>query len=139
VIGNIDRFHNYRQFRSYMGWFPKLKQSGTSLNTSHLAPDGVRLGRYVFGFMAMTLMSPTVPETPFRIHYERLLARGMKPMTAIGNVAGKLTAVLYSCLKTGTPYDQTKHRQELGLPAGQDLPAKPPMKTPEPQLPTVDL
>ena len=93
VIGDIERFHNYREFRSYVGWFPQIKQSGTSLNSSHLAPDGVRMGRRVFGLMAMMLMFPSRRETPFRIYYQRLLARGMRPITAIGNVAGKLASV----------------------------------------------
>jgi len=37
----------------------------------------------------------------------------MKPITAIGNVAGKLASVLYSCLKTKTSYDETKHKKQL--------------------------
>jgi len=135
VIGNIDRFHNYRQFRSYVGWFPRIKQSGTSVDTSRLAPDGVRLGRHVFGLMAMMLMVPTIRETPFRISYQRLLARGMKPSTAIGNIAGKLASVLYSCLKTRTPYDEMRHRKELGLQTDEDAARRPtteiPSSTPE--------
>jgi hypothetical protein len=99
-----------------MGWFPKIEQSGTSLNASRLAPGGARLARNVFGQMAMTLITPNVRETPFRIYYERLTARGMKPITALGHLSGKLASVLYECLKTKTPYDEAKHRKQMGLP-----------------------
>ena len=139
VIGNIDRFHNYGQFRAYVGWFPKIKQSGTSINSSHLAPDGVRLARNVFGQMALTLMTPNVRETPFRIYYERLLARGMKPITAIGNVSGKLASVLYSCLKTKTPYDERKHRKQLGLPVEDDVSQKTSAEIIEAQIDAPDM
>ena len=40
----------------------------------------------------------------------------MRPARAMGHVAGKLSAVLYSMLKTMTLYDEAKHRTELGLP-----------------------
>jgi hypothetical protein len=39
----------------------------------------------------------------------------MRPATAIGHVAGKLSQVLYGMLKNMTPYDEDKHRRQLGL------------------------
>ena len=49
----------------------------------------------------------------------------MRPAKAMGHVAGKLSAVLYSMLKTMTPYDEAKHRKELGLPqAAADIVAE---------------
>jgi hypothetical protein len=39
----------------------------------------------------------------------------MRPANALGHVAGKLAIVLYGMLKNMTPYDEAKHRQELGL------------------------
>ncbi len=115
VIGNIDRFNNYGQFRAYVGWFPKIAQSGTSLNSSRLAPGGARLARNVLGQMAMTLVTPNVRETPFRIYYKRLIGRGMRPISAIGHLSGKLASVLYQCLKTKTFYDEETHRKQMGL------------------------
>src|SRR5207249_2090862 len=57
---------------------------------------------------------------PSRAYYERLTSRGMRPAKAMGHVAGKLSAVLYSMLKTMTPYDEAKHRRALGLAPVQD-------------------
>ena len=121
MIGSIDRFSNYAQFRAYMGWFPKMKQSGTSVHSSSLADNGVRLGRKVFGQMARVLITPNVRETPFRIYYDRLVNRGKKPISALGHVSAKLANVLYECLKTMTPYDETKHRKQMGLPKDGDV------------------
>jgi len=48
----------------------------------------------------------------------------MRPAKAMGHVAGKLSAVLYSMLTTMTPYDEAKHREELGLPHAADIVAE---------------
>ena len=122
VIGNINRFQNYEQFRAYIGWFPKVKQSGTSVNSSSLAPGGSRPGRKVLGQMALVLLTPKVRETPFRIYHERLVSRGMRPLAAVGHTAGKLASILYGCLKTQTPYDEMKHRKGMGIPTEEDTP-----------------
>jgi len=139
VIGNVERFHNYAQFRAYMGWFPKVAQSGTSLNASRLADDGVRLGRNVLGRMALTFLAPRVRETPFRIYHERLVARGMKPSVALGHMAGKLASVLYECLKTHTFYDETKHRKQMGLPVGDDTTAGVVIEVPDAEIDTPEV
>lgn len=120
VIGNVDRFANYGEFRAYAGFFPKKDQSGTTLNSSRLANRGVRLTRRVLGQMVLILLTPSVRNTPFREHYQRLLARGMKPATAQANVAAKLAVVLYGMLKTKRPYDENKHRRAIGLPELSD-------------------
>jgi hypothetical protein len=39
----------------------------------------------------------------------------MRPAAALGHLAGKLSVVLYGMLKNMTPYDERKHRQQLGL------------------------
>jgi transposase len=115
VIGDISRFRNYAEFRAYLGWSPQVERSGSSLDSSKLAKSGVRLSRKVLGQMVMIMLAPVIRTTPFRAYYERLTARGMRPAKAMGHVAGKLSVVLYSMLKTMTPYDEIKHRRALGL------------------------
>jgi transposase len=114
MIGNIERFHNYGEFRAYAGWYPKVSQSGTSLNSSRLADGGNRQLRLVFGQMAQVLIAP-MTDTPFRVYYQRLTKRGMKPSVAVGHLAGKLATVLYQCLKTMTLYDSLQHQQHMGI------------------------
>ena len=48
----------------------------------------------------------------------------MRPAKAMGHVAGKLCAVLYSMLKTMAPYDEVKHRKELRLAGAGDVVAE---------------
>jgi transposase len=120
VIGDVSRFHNYAEFRAYLGWSPQVERSGSSLDSSKLAKSGVRLSRKVLGQMIMIMLAPVIRTTPFRAYYERLTSRGMRPAKAMGHVAGKLSAVLYSMLKTMTPYDEAKHRRALGLAPVQD-------------------
>ncbi len=121
VIGDVGRFRNYAEFRAYIGWSPQVERSGSSLDSSKLARGGVRLSRKVLGQMVMIMLAPVIRTTAFRAYYERLTARGMRPAKAMGHVAGKLSAVLYSMLKTMTPYDEPKHRKELGLAEAFDV------------------
>jgi transposase len=133
VIGDVHRFNTFREFKAYMGWYPQTKSSGTSANSSRLAIKGVRSGRRVFGQMAMLLLTPNIRETPFRVSYRRWTDRSMPGAAAVGHLAGKLCGVIYGMLKTMTPYDEAKHRRELGLIAVLDHAA-----TIEAQLDLVD-
>ncbi len=131
VIGPIDRFQRYSEFKAYMGWYPRVAQSGTSVNTTGLANKAVRLSRNVLGQMATVLITPNVKTSPFFEYYERLIARGMKPVTAKGHMAGKLAVVLYGMLKTMTPYDAQKHRKAMRLPEPELEASQSPVEAPE--------
>jgi transposase len=115
MIGNIDRFHNYAEFRAYAGWYPKISQSGTSLHSSSLTNEGARSLRNVFAQMSRVHSYPNYQKTAFSHYYQRLKKRGMRPSAALGHVSGKLASVLYCCLKTMTPYDEKKHLREMGF------------------------
>jgi transposase len=138
VIGDVGRFRNYSEFRAYLGWSPQVERSGSSLNSSKLANSGVRASRRALGQMVLILLTPVIRDTPFRAYYDRLIARGMRPAKAMGHVAGKLSAVLYSMLKTMTPYNEAKHRQELGLPKMQETAIIPTIEAPLDLLITPD-
>ena len=120
MIGTIERFRNYGEFRAYAGWYPKVEQSGTSVHNSSLANDGARSLRNVFGQMALMYLTPHYHTTAFYRFYQRLVARGMRKSAALGHVAGKLASVLYHCLKTETAYDEKKHLQDMGFPKETD-------------------
>jgi transposase len=118
AIGDIDRFSNIGKFKAYLGWSPQLTRSGSSVNESELAKTGVRPARNVLGQMTVIMLSSTIRATPFRNVYQRLTGRGMRPASALGHVAGKLSVVLYGMLKNMTPYDEDKHRKQLGIVEG---------------------
>jgi transposase len=138
VIGNMSRFERYAEFKAYMGWYPKVAKSGTSVNTTGLATKAVRLSRNVLGQMSAVLLSPTMKTTPFFEYYEKLVARGMKAATAKGHMAGKLAVVLYGMLKTMTPYDAKKHRKAMGLPDPEAEASQAPVEAPQELVETLD-
>jgi transposase len=138
IIGNLDRFQRYAEFKAYLGWYPRVAKSGTSVNTAGLAHKAVRLSRNVLGQMATVLITPNVKTSPFFEYYERLKARGMQPATAKGHMAGKLAVVLYGMLKTMTPYDAKKHRKAMGLPEPELEGSQSPVEAPEELVKTLD-
>jgi transposase len=138
VSGNMDRFENSADYRAYMGWVPRIAKSGTSVNTTGLANNAVRLSRNVLGQISTTLIAPNTRTTPFFEYYEKLLARGMKPGTAKGHVAGKLAGVLYQMLKTMTPYDEKQHRKAMRLPEPEIEVPQTPIDAPQELVETLD-
>lgn len=116
VIGDVHRFKRYDHLKAYLGWSARRTASGTSQDTSALAKRGVRLSRHVLFLMALSLLSPSAPDNPFREDFRRMTARGVRGDTALGHVAGKLAAVLGGMLKTLQPYDPARHRRAMGLP-----------------------
>jgi hypothetical protein len=106
AIGDVSRFSNVNQFKAYLGWSPQLTRSGSSIDHSELAKTGVRPARNVLGQMTVLMLSSRIKATPFREVYHRLTGGGMRPASALGHVAGKLSVVLYGMLKNMTPYDR---------------------------------
>lgn len=128
AIGDIGRFTTASQFKAYLGWYPQLSRSGSSTDSSELAKRGVRPARHVLGQMTVIMLSSTIRSNPFRDVYQRLTTRGMRPAAALGHVAGKLSVVLYGMLKTMTPYDERKHREQLGLLTAAEQPSSTPVE-----------
>ena len=128
AIGDVGRFTTVSQFKAYLGWFPQLSRSGSSTDSSELAKRGVRPARNVLGQMTVIMLSSTIRSNPFRDVYQRLTTRGMRPAAALGHVAGKLSVVLYGMLKTMTPYDERKHREQLGLLTAAEQPSSTPVE-----------
>jgi transposase len=74
VIGDVSRFRRAGEFKAYLGWYPQVTRSGTSVDETGLAKSGVRPARNVLGQMTVILLSPTIRPTPFRDVYRRLTA-----------------------------------------------------------------
>jgi transposase len=116
AIGDVGRFRTASEFKAYLGWYPQVLRSGTSVDETRLAKNGVRPARNVLGQMTVILLSSTIRPNAFREVYRRLTGRGMRPANALGHVAGKLSVVLYGMLRDMAPYDEARHRTQLGLP-----------------------
>jgi transposase len=115
TIGDISTFRDDRQLRKLLGWYPELRQSGTSVSKHQLGRSGNRMARRELWLWAMQLLIPHHQHTSFRAYYARLRDRGMPGQVAIGHLAGKLITVIFFCLRNGQPYNPVRHARALGL------------------------
>lgn len=114
-IGDITYFRDDRQLRKLLGWYPEARESGSSVSKHRLGRSGNRMARRELWLWAWELITPSHAPTPFRDYYQRLRQRGMTGQVAMGHLAGKLTSVLFHCLRSGTPYDPHRHARDLGI------------------------
>jgi transposase len=121
-IGDIACFQDDRQLRKQLGWYPELRESGTSFSKHHLGRSGNRMARRELWLWTLELIAPSRPPTPFSAYYRRLRDRGMPGRVAMGHVAGKLISVLFCCLQRGTTYDPPRHARDLGLADACEMP-----------------
>lgn len=105
-IGNIANFERAAQLKSYMGWVPKVAQSGTSLDWTRLSPRGVR---HMKQTMYLIVWRAIQWDAEWKAMYERLIARKCRTdertrrligrEKVIGRLAGQLIGVIYVLLK----------------------------------------
>jgi transposase len=114
-IGDVAYFRDDRQLRKLLGWYPEARESGSSLSKHRLGRSGNRMARRELWLWAWELITPTHTPTPFRNYYRRLRERGMTGHVAMGHLAGKLTSVLFHCLRSGALYDPQRHAHDLGI------------------------
>jgi transposase len=115
AVGDLSSFSDDRQLRKLLGWYPELRESGSSLSKHRLGRSGNRMARREIWLWALQLLAPQHPQTPFRTYYQHLRDRGMPGHVAIGHLAGKLISVLFFCLRSGQLYDPLRHARDLGL------------------------
>jgi transposase len=158
MIGNVANFERASQLKSYVGWVPKVAQSGASLDWTRLSPRGVRqLKQHLYLIVWRAIQW----DAEWKAMYERLISRKCRSdertrrligrEKVIGRLAGQMTSVIYTLLKTDqellshlTPgseppepglYDAELHRQHR---LGQYQPVRRSEKAPKLiQLPSV--
>ncbi|WP_232700254.1 IS110 family transposase [Brevibacillus daliensis] len=116
VIGDIDRFDTYKEFKKYLGVSAENTQSGTSVKGTRQTFSGVRDSRRVLYQIAMMMLAngkkkPTV----FKTYYNRKVEDGMSKKKAIGHLCGKIANLIYAILKRGQKYDPKLHAAACGI------------------------
>lgn len=106
TIGTIANFERPGQLKSYFGWVPKVAQSGSSLDWTHLSPRGVRQMKQT---MYLIVWRAIQWDSEWKEIYERLIARKCRSdertrrlvgrEKVIGRLAGQMTSVIYALLK----------------------------------------
>jgi hypothetical protein len=106
MIGNIANFEHASQLKSYVGWVPKVAQSGSSLDWTRLSPRGVRQMKQTLYLIVWRAIQW---DAEWKAMYERLIARKCRSdertrrligrEKVIGRLAGQMTCVIYTLLK----------------------------------------
>jgi len=107
VVRDVNRFRTADALKAYLGIYPRRNQSGTRERRSHLAHHGNKLMRHVLWNAAKAAVMVKHPANPFRLLFDRLLAKGRSYNHAIGAVCRKLVQVIYGVLKSQTPFHYT--------------------------------
>ncbi len=106
MIGNIANFERASQLKSYVGWVPKVAQSGSSLDWTRLSPRGVRQMKQT---MYLIVWRAIQWDAEWKAMYERLVLRKCRSdertrkligrEKVIGRLAGQMTSVIHVLLK----------------------------------------
>ena len=106
MIGTIANFDRAAQLKSYMGWVPKVAQSGSSLDWTRLSPRGVRQMKQT---MYLIVWRAIQWDAEWRAMYEHLISRKCRldertrrligREKVIGRLAGQMIGVIYALLK----------------------------------------
>lgn len=116
VIGDVERFSTYKEFKKYLGVSAENKQSGTSVNGTRQTYSGVRDARRVLYQIALIILANGQKQpTVFKAYYDRKVADGMNKKKAIGHLCGKIAALIYTVLKNSVIYDPVTHAKACGV------------------------
>ena len=104
IVRDVQRFRSADSLKAYLGIYPRRNQSGPRERPSHLAHHGNRLMRHVLWNAAKAAVKVKHKGNPFRLFFDRLLAKGRSYNYAIGAVCRKLVQVIYGVLKSQTKF-----------------------------------
>lgn len=111
--GNLRRFTTSKGVVAYVGYYPRIEESGTGACRPRLWHGGSRVLRRTL-YMAAVNAVRYSPE--MRTIYLRKRSQGKAPKQALIVVAVKLTTMMWSAIRHRTLYDP--HRVLLASPSG---------------------
>lgn len=113
----VSAFHSDKALRRHLGWSVEEERSGSSVAKERLARSGNRHSRREMRLWTLGLISPRTPWTPFKAHYDRLVAppNAKRPNVALGHLASKLITVLYACMLRNELYDENRLAKDMRI------------------------
>ena len=110
-LGDIRRFDNEKQFSSYIGMIPSMRNSGSSESTLGITPRSKSLIRsYLIEAAWVTIRRDPEMQTYYRKHF------GKNVKNVIVKVAHKLVKRILSVIKQERPYTVNyKHQTQASL------------------------
>lgn len=103
--GDIKRFSSCKDFIGFVGLYPAIQQSGSSLNKAKLTKKGSRLLKHALYLASVACIKHNVY---LRNLYHKKVSQGKAPKQAIIVVARKLASIIYSMLKNDSIYDANR-------------------------------
>ena len=101
-LGPFSPDHTRSEFSGYTGLQPAQRQSGTSVNSSHLSKNGSPLLRKILYLCSIHSVGK-VPS--LQAQYSRLLMKGKKPLTARCACMRKMLLILRSMVLNNMKFD----------------------------------
>jgi len=101
-LGDLRRFRRARQLSAFAGVAPTCHDSGSSVHQkSHLSKSG---SAHVRRILYLSALAATRGDNDFADTYHRLLAKGKKPLVALGAIMRKILVVMRAILISGQGY-----------------------------------
>ncbi len=105
-IENIKKFPSVERLVGFVGWYPKISQSGKYLNPS---PKMVKKGsRYLRKMLFMASLAAVRHNLAMRNLFNKKISQGKKKKQALINVGGKLLRIMWGVLKNQTLYSENR-------------------------------
>lgn len=101
-VGDIHRFSSCKEFIGFIGLYPKIEQSGSTLNRVKLTSKGSRLLKHALYLSSVACIKHN---DYLRNLYHKKVSQGKVPKQALIVVARKLASIMYSMLKNDSVYD----------------------------------
>ena len=101
-VGDIKRFSCCKDFIGFVGLYPKIEQSGSSLNRARLTSKGSRLLKHA---LYLASVASIKHNDYLRNLYHKKVSQGKVPKQALIVVARKLASIMYAMLKSNSTYD----------------------------------
>lgn len=103
IIKNIDNWPDKKKFKKALGIYSTLKQSGSKYR-GRKGKEGSRHGRRVMFQTCLGCIRKNAVENDFKDYYNRQVTQGKARIKALVSTMGKMTEIIYHCLKNRELY-----------------------------------
>lgn len=104
MIGDIKRWTSDKKLKKAIGTYSSFQKSGKSMSVRKQGRLGNRLCKSTLYQVVMLCLTDNAPENDFRDYYRRKVSKGKRKISAIVSTMGKLTEIIYHCIRMGEPY-----------------------------------
>lgn len=101
-VGDIKRFASCKDFIGFVGLYPKIEQSGSSLDKARLTTKGSRILKHA---LYMASVASLIHNPYLKSIYNNKVSQGKSAKQALIIVSRKLACIMYSMLKNNAVYN----------------------------------